>query len=254
MSSVDKLLELVKAKNKINSPIAFMECDICHFAYAIDLTKGENYIKKLLKEHNWHVVNNKIYCPQCYKQYKEISDIAKLTVPMNNNDNKQNNNKYNRPDKYNYYLNIAKEVSSRSTCLRKHYGCVIVKNDIIISTGYNGAPRQTKNCIDLDYCRREQMNIPRGQCYELCRSVHAEMNAIINAKREEMIDSILYLYGCDINGDIIENLDSCQMCKKIIINAGIKKVVFARSNNNYSMINVIDWVVNDETLTDKMGY
>ena len=90
-----------------------------------------------------------------------------------------------RKDKINYYLDIAKVVSERSTCLRRHYGCVIVKNDEIIATGYNGAPRKRKNCEELGYCYREKLNIPRGERYELCRSVHAEQNAIISAARTE---------------------------------------------------------------------
>ena len=160
-----------------------------------------------------------------------------------------------RISKDEYYLNIALEVSKRSTCLKRHYGCVIVKNDEIIATGYNGSPRGTNNCIDMKYCRREKLNIPRGQNYEMCRAVHSEMNAIINASHDEMIGSTLYMYGYDVvNNCLVENLDCCQMCKKIIINAGIETVIFARPNNTFEQIKVNDWVINDETLTDKMGY
>ena len=159
-----------------------------------------------------------------------------------------------RIDKINYYLDIAETILERGTCIRRNYGAVIVNNDEIISTGYVGSPRGRKNCSDLNYCVREKLNVPRGERYELCRSVHSEMNAIINAEREKMIDSTLYLYGSDIDGNIIENLESCQMCKKIIINAGIKYVVFARPNDNFIIKEVNDWIINDETLTDKMGY
>ncbi|MEG1931823.1 MAG: cytidine deaminase, partial [Pygmaiobacter sp.] len=102
-----------------------------------------------------------------------------------------------RRDKINYYLDIADAVSRRGTCLRRNYGAIIVKNDQIISTGYVGAPRSRKNCSDLGYCIREKMNIPRGERYELCRSVHAEANAIIAASRAEMIGATLYLAGRD---------------------------------------------------------
>jgi len=92
-----------------------------------------------------------------------------------------------RRDKINYYLDLAEVVSQRGTCLRKQYGAVIVKNDEVVSTGYVGAPRGRDNCIDLGFCIREQLNVPRGERYELCRSVHAEANAIISAARERML-------------------------------------------------------------------
>jgi dCMP deaminase len=95
-----------------------------------------------------------------------------------------------RRDKHNYYLDIAEAVLQRGTCLRRNYGSVIVKNDEIIATGYSGAPRRRKNCLDMNYCIRERMNIPRGQMYELCRSVHSEVNAIISASRREMLGQL----------------------------------------------------------------
>ena len=103
-----------------------------------------------------------------------------------------------RRDKINYYLDLAEVVSQRCTCLRRHYGAVIVKNDQVVSTGYVGAPRGRRNCSDLGVCIREQMNIPRGERYELCRSIHAEDNAIISASREQMLGSALYLVGKEV--------------------------------------------------------
>ena len=100
-----------------------------------------------------------------------------------------------RINKINYYLDIAEATLQRSTCLRRNFGAIIVKNDEIISTGYNGSPRGRKNCIDLGYCMREKLNIPRGERYELCRSVHGEENAIISAARKDMIGSSLFLVG-----------------------------------------------------------
>ena len=216
-------------------------CEICHNMEAYDLTTSSvNDIAANLINRGWTIANNILYCPNCYSQYIQLTNISKNNL---------------RPSKVNYYLNIAKEVSTRSTCLRRRYGAVLIKNDVIISTGYNGSPRGTKNCIDMNECRREKLNIPRGQCYEMCRSIHAEQNCIINASRNDMLDSDLYLYGIDVNTDeIINDLDSCQLCKKMIINAGIKRVIFARVNDTYEIKDVNDWVINDETLTDKFGY
>ena len=100
-----------------------------------------------------------------------------------------------RISKENYYLDIAETVLERATCLRRVYGAIIVKNDEIISTGYNGAPRGRANCVDLGYCSREAMNVPRGERYELCRSVHAEANAIISASRRDRVGGTMYLVG-----------------------------------------------------------
>ena len=160
-----------------------------------------------------------------------------------------------RRDKQNYYLDMAQVALERSTCLRRHFGAVIVKNDVIISTGYNGAPRGRPNCIDLNYCIRQQRNIPRGTQYELCRAIHAEANAIIAASRDEMIGSTLYLVGRDAQtGEIMKDADSCPMCKRQIINAGISKVVIRRDQDRYDVIDVNDWVQQDELLDGKIGY
>ena len=158
-----------------------------------------------------------------------------------------------RRDKVNYYLDLADVVSQRGTCLRRRYGAVIVKNDEVISTGYVGAPRGRKNCTDLGYCIRQQLNIPRGERYELCRSVHAEANAIISAPRDKMLGSTLYLAGREADtGEYIKNSSSCSMCKRMVINAGI--VVIRDTENDYRVINVQDWVENDESLSGTRGY
>ena len=159
-----------------------------------------------------------------------------------------------RSSKENYYLDIAEAVSGRGTCLRKKYGAIIVKNDSILSTGYVGAPRGRKNCCDLKFCLRAQMNIPRGERYELCRSVHAEANAIIAASREQMIGSTLFLVGTDAEtGEYVQNASSCQMCKRMIINAGIEKVVIRDDKTNFRTIDVKDWIENDDSL-GTVGY
>src|SRR5699024_554038 len=155
-----------------------------------------------------------------------------------------------RIDKTNYYLDIAQTVSERSTCLRRHYGAIIVQNDEIVSTGYNGAPRGRKNCIDLGYCTREAMHIPSGERYELCRSVHAEANAIISASRREVLPATLYM-ACrnPVPGELVPGSTSCSMCRRLIINAGIAKVVIRDTPTEYRVVDVQrDWVDEDDSL------
>lgn len=160
-----------------------------------------------------------------------------------------------RRDKVNYYLDIAQTVAERGTCLRRNYGAIIVKNDEIISTGYVGAPRGRKNCSDLGFCIRQEMNIPRGERYEMCRSVHAEANAIISASRNELIDSTLYLVGLEAStGELVANSCCCAMCKRMVINAGIKNVVIRDTRDEYRIVDVNDWVLDDESLSGKFGY
>ena len=161
-----------------------------------------------------------------------------------------------RRDKHNYYLDIAETVSERGTCLRRRYGAIIVKNDEIISTGYVGAPRGRANCSDLGYCTREKFNIPRGERYELCRSVHAEANAIISAPRNETLDATLYLAGVDVKtGEYVENGSCCAMCKRLVINAGIKYVIVRDDKENFRTINVYDeWVLKDDSIGLHLGY
>lgn len=160
-----------------------------------------------------------------------------------------------RRDKINYYLDLAETVAQRGTCLRRNYGAVIVNNDEVVSTGYVGAPRGRKNCSDIGKCIRNELNIPRGERYELCRSVHAEANAIISASRNQMIGADLYLTGVDVaTKDYIPNSNSCSMCKRQIINAGIKTVYVRDTKDEYRTIQVQDWIDNDDSLEGKMGY
>lgn len=162
-----------------------------------------------------------------------------------------------RIDKNTYYLNIAKSVAERSTCLRKKVGCVIVNRDEIISTGYNGAPRGRKNCIDLGFCTKKKLfpNIRHGG-YDACRSVHAEQNAIISARRNDMIGATLYLVLYDTETKEYEDgANSCQMCRKLIINSGIEKVIIREKNEKeYKTINVQEWIENDDILEGRIIY
>ena len=160
-----------------------------------------------------------------------------------------------RIDKDNYYLDLAEAALERSTCLRRKWGCVLVKDDEIISTGYNGAPRGRKNCNDIGTCIREELNIPRGERYELCRSVHAEQNAIISAARKEMIGATLYEVGVDAKtGKYVENAMPCAMCKRFIINSGITKMVFRDTKTKYREIDVQELIDNDDSLNGSKGY
>ena len=160
-----------------------------------------------------------------------------------------------RTSKHNYYLDIAQTVSERATCIRRRFGAIIVKDDVIISTGYNGAPRGRLNCSDIESCVREEMNIPRGERYELCRSVHAEANAIIAASREQMQGSTLYMCCTDPwTKEVVGSICSCAMCKRLIINAGIKEVVTRDDKDNYTIYLVSDWVRYDDSRNVTFGY
>jgi dCMP deaminase len=162
----------------------------------------------------------------------------------------------NRPDKDHYYLYIAREISRRSTCIRKWYGAVIVNNDQIISTGYAGAARGARNCCDIGKCPRQEAGIPSGERYELCRSVHAEMNAIIHASRAEMTGATLYLAGINaLDGTIVEGARPCKLCTRVIINAGIKTVKALDKDNKVVVFEVEDFLKNEEfDLTKANGY
>jgi dCMP deaminase len=160
-----------------------------------------------------------------------------------------------RVSKENYYLDIAQTVAERGTCLRRKYGAIIVKNDVIISTGYNGSPRGRKNCSDLGFCMREKLAIPRGERYEMCRSVHSEANAIIAAAREQMLGSVLYMACVNpADGSVLPGTCSCAMCKRLIINAGIISVVVRDTPQTYSVYETAHWVSDDDSLSGKTGY
>ena len=136
-----------------------------------------------------------------------------------------------RVSKRNYYLDIAQTVLERATCLRRVYGAIIVKNDEIISTGYNGAP------------------VPRGERYELCRSVHAEANAIISAQRRDMVGATIYLVGRDArSGELLHDATSCPMCRRMIINAGIDEVVIRWTEEEFDIVPVQKWIDEDDSL------
>ena len=159
-----------------------------------------------------------------------------------------------RIDKKNYYLDIAGTVLERSTCMRKHYGAIIVQNDEIVSSGYNGAPRGRKNCGDLGYCARQALDIPSGQRYELCRSVHAEANAIISAPRREVLGATLYMVCKDpATGELIPGSTSCSMCRRLIINAGIAKVVIRDTPTDYRVVDVqTEWIDRDDSIPEHL--
>ena len=155
-----------------------------------------------------------------------------------------------RISKENYYLDIAETVLERATCLRRVYGAIIVNNDEIISTGYNGAPRGRANCVDMGYCSREAMNVPRGERYELCRSVHAEANAIISASRRDMVGGTIYLVGRNAaTGALLPDATSCLMCRRMVINAGLERVVIRRTKTEFEVVPVETWIAEDDLMT-----
>ncbi len=161
----------------------------------------------------------------------------------------------NRVSKENYYLDIAQTVAERSTCLRKMFGAIIVKHDTIISTGYNGAPRGRQNCDDIGICMRDKLQIPRGERYELCRSVHAEANAIIAASRDQMLGATLYMVCVDSKTrELVAGTSSCMMCKRQVINAGIETVVIRDTKDDFRVIRVQDWIEDDDSLSGVFGY
>ncbi|NLM97802.1 MAG: cytidine deaminase [Halanaerobiaceae bacterium] len=160
-----------------------------------------------------------------------------------------------RVDKKNYYLNIAEAVLERSTCLRKKYGAVIVNHDEIVSTGYNGSPRGCVNCNDKGVCIREKLNVPRGTKYELCAGVHAEQNALLSASRKETIGADIYLVGkSTADNEYISAAEPCSLCKKLIINSGIKNVYIRNNASEYKHISVEEWLDNEELLLGVNGY
>ncbi len=160
-----------------------------------------------------------------------------------------------RISKENYYLDIAQTVAERSTCMRKKYGAIIVKNDVIISTGYNGSPRGRMNCNELQFCMREKLCIPSGERYELCRSVHAEANAIIAAPRDQMLGATLYMACVDPRSEkLVPGCDSCMMCKRQVINAGIAFVVIRDDKDNFRVIDVNEWIDNDDSIPVEFSF
>ncbi len=174
-----------------------------------------------------------------------------------------------RPSKDRYYLNIAKEVAQRATCFRVKIGAIIVRDDVIVATGYVGAPRKTRDCLEKGYCLRDKLNIPHGQRYELCASVHAEQNCIINAARAgvSLLGGDMYIWGEDNQGKQIDAFP-CFICKKMIINAGLKRVICSTNpqsranslwgrNGDFKVFNVSDWIKQwqeKDILDDKHQY
>ncbi len=155
-----------------------------------------------------------------------------------------------RRDKHNYYLDIAETVLKRGTCMHRNDGSIIVKNDEIIASGYSGAPRRRKNCIDLGSCVQDKSDAHNATRIYVCRSIHSEVNAIISSSRKDMIGATLYLVEKDtITDQVIENTYPCALCKGIIINAGIERVIIRDTQDKYRFIRVQDWIDHDDTLS-----
>jgi len=148
-----------------------------------------------------------------------------------------------RMPKDEYYLNIAKQIAERATCFRNKGGAVIVKDDVIIATGYIGAPRKTKDCFERGFCLRDKLKIPHGRSYEICRSVHCEANCLINAARSGVVvlGGDMYIYERDREGKEIDSFP-CFICKKMIINVGLKRVICSTKEKGIKIFNVENWI------------
>ncbi len=151
-----------------------------------------------------------------------------------------------RPSKDRYYLNIAKAVAQRSPCIRRQFGAIIVKDDAIISTGYNGPARGSVNCNEVG-CLKDIMDIPSYAGYDYCPAVHAEENSLLNAARQgsSVLNGILYLYGQRPNGNVVEEGRPCDRCKRALINAGIKEVITLKPDGSIMRYRVLDWAKED---------
>lgn len=164
-----------------------------------------------------------------------------------------------RSSKHEYYLGIAKEVARRSTCFRRSIGAIIIRDDQIISTGYVGAPRKTKDSLEHGYCLRDKLKIPHGHRYELCRSVHAEQNAIINAARAgvSLLGGDMYVFGSIPEEESPIDAFPCFICKKMIINSGLNRVIGSTSDGKYKMFKISDWITDwqrTDIIDDKQQY
>ena len=165
------------------------------------------------------------------------------------------NAKSTKIDKHNYYLAIARSIGQKSNCLCSNHGALIVKDDAMISAGYVGAPRKTMDCIELGFCIRRKNKVPSGTGYEMCRSVHAEANAIINAARAgvSLLGGDMYLHSMNkvnVNEATVVKAYPCLMCKKMIINAGLERVICGNEDGSYTMYKVADWIADWQEIED----
>lgn len=240
--SIDTMLKSILSDNKTNETYSLLgngERSI-NIVTIDSYNSKDEFTQQIFAEYKYNtwideminnVIDTALSMPRTRKAYDYLCKMLPDEIPRDmikrlpfKNDNSEPTT-LRRISKDQYYLNIAREVSKRSTCLRRCYGAVIVKNDEIIATGYNGAPRDCTNCCDKGACYRESQNIPHGEQYEKCVSVHAEQNAIISASRKDMIGSIMYLAGYDALSQ--EELDArpCLICSRMIINSGIKTII-----------------------------
>jgi dCMP deaminase len=190
-----------------------------------------------------------------YKRLNISFKLMKFGLKYSRTQHLRRGEKMKRIDKHNYYLDICETILERGTCIRRNFAAIIVKNDEIMSTGYSGAPRGRANCSELGFCRREELKVPRGTRYELCRSVHAEQNAIISARRQDMIGATLYLVGKEIGTNkLVENASPCSLCKRFIINSGIEKVIIRDTDIDFRIVDVQYWIDNDDSLVGDGSY
>lgn len=208
----DAAIDRIKIKEKNNWKV-YTEQDILNYIQrgkeTMERSKWCDVCKRDKCLHEGGVHDMEHLKPACYK---ETAQPTKESVGT-------------RPTKDEYYLKIAEAVLERSTCLRRKYGAVLVKNDEIVSTGYNGSPRGEANCCDVGYCEREAQGVPKGERYELCCAIHAEDNAITSAGRHKACGATLYIVGKNTTDGSYANPAPCKMCRRKIVNAGITRVV-----------------------------
>ncbi len=235
----------LREKEHINSFKEFIESEKREMDDKEETNKQQLHKCKELAE---IVINNDSSIEDLKKEVSEL--LVQLQIKYRN-----------KPDWHRYFLNIAEDIAKRSTCLSAHGGVLIVKNNTILSTGYIGAPRNTKDCYERGYCIRRKLDIPSGHRYEICSSVHAEQNAIINASREgvSINGGTMYLFGYKMYEGIKQfyNAFPCFICKKMIINAGIKEFVAQQEDGSYKIYNVQDWIKEwqkKDVIDDKVCY
>ncbi len=153
-----------------------------------------------------------------------------------------------KPSMDEYFLELAKAVSLRSTCLRRKFGAIIVRDGVVLSSGYNGAARKVRECREVGICLKELVKAPHGEGYDVCPAVHAEANALVNAARSgvSILGGTMYLHGQDMQGRVVEG-KPCTFCRRLLINSGIEKIVFRREDGTMGCYDIKEWV-RDESL------
>ena len=196
----------------------------------VPIVEKDYYVTMILKKLS-------IWCPECV--FKGGTSLSKCHHVIDR-----------FSEDIDMYLNCAENFAYRSTCIKRKYGAVIVKNDVVISTGYNGSPRGFENCCDIGKCPRVEKDMHQGEGYGICRAVHAEANALLNCSREQTIGVDLYLTGINPVDNSIHRAKPCPICARTIIQAGINNVIMRQGEgaDNYIILPAkeLQWVLDGE--------